>query len=113
MAGDRVFFAAQQRDTEPVRAVEESLDARAVPISRGNEVVPDMAVWVVDRHIFWSAPEFLAEEDVPHSLLQKRSLQLISVELAVVPRKGVAPYVSHDLDAVHPEKADQDVDRVS
>lgn len=67
MAVLRVLLAAHHRDAVLVDPTGEPFDPGLEPLRRGYEVVPDVALIVVEPVLRRTAPELVAEEHVANS----------------------------------------------
>lgn len=85
MAIDRAFLGAEDRDTEPGDAVDESLDPIFEEWRPGQPAVQHMPIGVVELQAGGASSELIAHRDVADSLLDEPGLQRRRVELRRIP----------------------------
>jgi len=69
-----------------------------------------MIVLVVELIAIWPAAEFLAERDVPDTLLRQGSLERLRIEVRHISRARGGPYIGNDVYAMPLKQAQEDVE---
>jgi hypothetical protein len=69
-----------------------------------------MTVLVVELISIWPAAEFLAERDVPDTLLRQGSLERPRIEVRDISGARGGPYIGDDVYAVPLKQAQEDVE---
>ena len=103
----RVFFAAQQGYTILLDTFFQPFDAFQKRRRRGQSIVQDEAIGVIELRVVRPAAHLLAQEDVTDTGRGQGGFDLIGVELRRVLRVGLRAHVGHYVDLVLLQQLDE------